>query len=170
MTKYPYDTTQFLWVEGKLSTMEQLCLTSFLRNNYEVHLYTYKPVAGIPRGVRVFPAKDILAEDYIVKTQGISGGINSYTAAADLLRLVLLFQRGGWWFDMDMICLRHLLRPSQFRVASTWEGLDGECPCNCAFWAQRGDSRIEELRDKDKLLFKNNGSSLSFGEAGIFLL
>jgi hypothetical protein len=164
------DIAQFLWVEGSLSTLEQLCLSSFLMNGYEVHLYTYKPVSGIPNGVQVLPAQDILHEKYVLLNRGVSGKINSYTAISDLFRLELLFQLGGWWFDMDMICLRHLESPSEFRVASTWEGPYGECPCNCAIWAHKGGHRIESLRDTAKQLIQQKGAQLGVPDTGVFPL
>jgi len=164
------DIAQFLWVEGALSTMEKLCLRSFLQNGYVCHLYTYKPVSGVPTGVQVFPAQNILSEEFVVKTKSVTGASSSYTATSDLFRLELLFQRGGWWFDMDMICLQYISAPSDFRVASTWELAIGECACNCAIWAEKGDARIEELRDNARYLIEEKGSNLAFAEAGVFPL
>ena len=164
------DIAQFLWVEGSLSIMEQLCLNSFLRNGYEVHLYTYKPVGNIPDGVVTLPAVEILPDIDVFKSLDFAGRSTSYTALADLFRLELLYQRGGWWFDMDMICLQHMLPPVPFTVASTWEGEFGECACNCAIWGPKGDSSIGELRHQAMRLALEKRSMLRFGEIGIFLL
>ena len=35
---------QSLWIGEELSVMEQLCLSSFVKNGHEVHLYTYEDV------------------------------------------------------------------------------------------------------------------------------
>ena len=84
--------------------------------------------------------------------------------------LELLHRSCVWWFDMDMICLRHLVPPSDFRVASTWEGVYSECACNCAIWAKKQDGRIEDLRNSAQRLSSEKGSNLGFGETGVFLL
>lgn len=118
----------------------------------------------------MFPAQDILPEEYVIKNNSVTGAVSSYTATSDLFRLELLLQRGGWWFDMDMICLQHILPPSDFRVASTWEWAIGECPCNCAIWAEKGDARINELRDIARNLIESKGSSLTVPDTGVFPL
>ena len=59
------DIIQSLWVGERLSTMERLCLSSFVKNGHEVHLYTYSDVEGIPEGVQVKDGSEILPEDMI---------------------------------------------------------------------------------------------------------
>ena len=39
---------QGLWIGDSLSTMEQLSISSFLKNNHEYHLYTYNDIKNIP--------------------------------------------------------------------------------------------------------------------------
>ena len=39
---------QSLWIGGKLSKMEHLCLKSFADNGHTVHLYTYDKVDNVP--------------------------------------------------------------------------------------------------------------------------
>ena len=164
------DIAQFLWVEGRLSTMEQLCLTSFLNNAYEVHLYTYGVVTDIPQGVTVKDGRKILPYSRIFQSEGSQGRNSSYTAFADLFRLALLSQRGGWWFDMDMICLQHLPPPKALMFASTWEGEYGQCVSNCAIWSPAADPALTSLYESCNQLVLQKQSNLGFGECGVHLL
>ena len=164
------DIAQFLWFEGKLSALENLCLRSFLANSYDVHLYTYRQVANVPPGVKVLPGQDILSEDKLVFNTGADGRRTSYTAFSDLFRLKLIHEKGGWWFDMDMICLQYLPPPTSFYVASTWEGVDGECACPCAIWAPAGDPLVRELYQMSSHVIQTSQTSLGIPEAGVFPL
>ena len=51
---------QSLWIGKELSVMEQMCLSSFVKNGHEVHLYTYDNVKNIPEGVQIKDGNDIL--------------------------------------------------------------------------------------------------------------
>ena len=54
------DIIQSLWIGDSLSVMERLSLSSFLKNGHEVHLYTYGGVKGVPAGVVVKDAAEIV--------------------------------------------------------------------------------------------------------------
>ena len=40
-----------LWIGGRLSFLEQVCLKSFVDHGHRTILYTYGAVAGVPDGV-----------------------------------------------------------------------------------------------------------------------
>ena len=61
-----------LWVEGPLSFLEQLCLTSFRDAGHEVTLFTYGLVTGAPPGVTLRDAREILPTETFV-THGRTG-------------------------------------------------------------------------------------------------
>ncbi len=98
---------QGLWVEGPLSALEQLSIRSFLARGHEYHLYTYGAVPGVPAGARRRPAAEILPEDEIFRYEDESarGGLGGF---ANLFRYKLLHDLGGWWADLDVVCLRPL--------------------------------------------------------------
>jgi len=97
---------QSLWIGNRLSVSEQLCIKSFLKNGHDFHLYTYEKVAGIPDGTIVMNASDIMAlsNKYEIKN---GFGANSKAPFSDVFRLNLLYKKGGWWVDMDVICLKN---------------------------------------------------------------
>lgn len=124
---------QFLWVRGALSTMEKICLLSFLNHGYAVHLYTYETVTGVPDGVKLCNGQEILPRERLFLAQGVTG--ESYAAFSDLFRYHLLLQKGGWWFDIDCLSIRQLPEPASLLVASSWEAHWQQVPGGCALWA-----------------------------------
>lgn len=96
-----------LWIGGNLSPLEQLSIESFLQNGHEYQLYCYDRLKGIPKGAKVCDASEILPRSDIF-TYESGPGAGSVAAFANLFRYKLLLERGGWWMDTDMICLRPL--------------------------------------------------------------
>lgn len=95
-------TIKMLWVGSVLSTIERLALSSFLHHGHEVHLFTYEPVNGVPEGVLVRDANEILPESSIFQY----AGRRSYAAFANWFRYEMLLREGGVWVDTDVVCLK----------------------------------------------------------------
>lgn len=95
------DIIQSLWIGGSLSKLEQLCLKSFCDNGHTVHLYTYSDVKNIPKEVIVKDGNEILPENEIFRYKN-----GSVSAFSNLFRLTLLYKRGGYWADTDLICVK----------------------------------------------------------------
>jgi glycosyl transferase-like sugar-binding protein len=99
------ETFQSLWVGGELSPLEQVSIASFLAHGYSYHLYTYEDVASVPKGADIRDANQILPASAIFAYRlGTHAG--SLAAFADWFRYRLLAERGGWWVDTDVVCLR----------------------------------------------------------------
>jgi hypothetical protein len=119
------DIFQSLWLGKRLSVMEQLSIRSFLDQGYSFHLYTYQDVENIPQGTTVRPGDEILPADEIFCYQ--SGyGKGSYSAFSNCFRYKLLLDRGGWWTDLDSVCLRPLDFDDQ-HVLGNERAPDGRC-------------------------------------------
>jgi mannosyltransferase OCH1-like enzyme len=93
---------QGLWIGSGLSVMEQLSINSFLRNGHDYHLYVYDELANIPAGTVIKDASEILPASTIFQYKERP----SYAGFANSFRYKLLLERGGWWADMDVVCLR----------------------------------------------------------------
>jgi len=93
---------QGLWIGPELSVMEQLSIASFQQNGHEYHLYVYDDVRNVPPGTLLKDANEILpaARIFQYKEQ------QSYAGFANFFRYKLLFERGGWWADTDIVCLQ----------------------------------------------------------------
>ena len=109
---------QGLWVGSALSTMEQLSITSFLRNRHEYHLYAYDELANVPGGTVIKDAREILPASAIFQYRNRP----SYAGFADVFRFKLLFERGGWWADADMVCLRPFDFSEEYVFSSEMNG------------------------------------------------
>jgi hypothetical protein len=96
---------QGLWIGSSLGPLQTLCIRSFLDHGHEFRLFTYGDVSGVPAGTTRCDASEILPEGEIFRSpEGFGAG--SYAAFSDLFRYQLLFDRGGWWVDTDVFCLK----------------------------------------------------------------
>lgn len=101
-----------LWIspDGKpLTNMERLCIYSYCANGHDFHLWKYGDLSNIPAdtapgsvvlrdGNEILPQKEIFLQN------------GSLAAFSDWFRWELMRQIGGWYVDMDIICIR----PHQF--------------------------------------------------------
>jgi hypothetical protein len=100
------DIIQSLWVGSELAIMEQMSANSFVKNGHEFHLYLYDDIA-VPDGVVVKDANEILPSSEIFCYGEHTGMFKGSLAAfSNLFRYELLLKRGGYWVDLDIICLK----------------------------------------------------------------
>jgi hypothetical protein len=99
------DIIQSLWIGDRLSVMERLAIESFLHQGHAFHLYLYAPCDKVPAGTTIKDGREILPADQIFRYQG-GYGEGSPSAFSNLFRYALLFERGGWWVDLDLVALK----------------------------------------------------------------
>ncbi len=92
---------QSLWIGNSLSTLEQLCISSFIKNGHEFHLYIYDHIDNIPKETIIKDANEIIPEKDIFTYHN-----GSYAGFADWFRWTLLYLKGNFWVDMDIICIK----------------------------------------------------------------
>lgn len=93
---------QGLWIGTELSVMEQLSVSSFLSNGHDYHLYVYDEMKNVPAGTLLKDAGEILPASSIFQYKHQA----SYAGFANFFRYKLLGERGGWWADTDIVCLK----------------------------------------------------------------
>ena len=93
---------QGLWIGGELSIIERLSIASFLKNGHRFHLYTYDGVTGAPTGTEIRDGREILPADRIFKYKREG----SYAGFSNVFRYKMLLDRGNYWVDLDVVCLR----------------------------------------------------------------
>ena len=104
-----------LWIGDSLSPLEILCIHSYINHGHKFLLWTYSDVINIPIHKNVIRknAAEILKKDAIFSYEkGLYPG--SYAGFSDIFRYKLLFERGGWWVDMDTVCLRAFDFPEKY--------------------------------------------------------
>jgi hypothetical protein len=99
-----------LWI-GELTRLELLAIHSFAARGHDFHLWRYEETTErLPRNVVIRDANEILPyEDVFRKGERDSDsglGEGSYATFSDLFRARLLYELGGIWVDMDVVCLR----------------------------------------------------------------
>ncbi len=103
-----------LWIGDSLSPLEMLTLRSFVHYGHEFHLWVYHPLDNdIPDGVILKDANEIIPEKkiFVRKYDDPDLGIGKGSVGApfsDIFRYKLLYEKGGWWVDMDVTCLKPL--------------------------------------------------------------
>ena len=93
---------QGLWIGSELSVMEQLSLASFIQNGHQYHLYVYDLPKNVPAGTVIKDANEILPASSIFQYKDSP----SYAGFANFFRYKLILERGGWWADADIVCLK----------------------------------------------------------------
>jgi mannosyltransferase OCH1-like enzyme len=116
---------QGLWIGSELSIMEQLCISSFLQNGHQFHLYVYNEMRNIPPGTIIKDGNEILPAERIFMYRDWA----SYAGFANFFRYKLLLERGGWWVDMDLVCIKPFDFDDEYVFSS--EISKGEEVVNC---------------------------------------
>ncbi|MEP7183617.1 MAG: glycosyltransferase [Betaproteobacteria bacterium] len=159
---------RMLWVDGPLSALERLSITSFLRCGHPVHLYVYGDVTGIPDGVTMLDGRAILPEDRICRYGPAAGpGAGSLALFANLFRYELLHRHGGIWSDCDVVCLQSLAAatitdyviPTEYHSASRQVLLAN----NCLLKVPAAAPFIAECRD---IAMQADPKTVAWGELG----
>ena len=116
-TKYP---VQGLWVGTHLSPIEINCIQSYINQGHDFHLYSYNDFDNLPEGTILQDANSIIPENQIFRYKS-GPGKGSLAAFADLFRYHLLSEQGGWWTDMDFLCMNPLEQPSCLFLAGEFQ-------------------------------------------------
>lgn len=105
------DIINGLWIGNTLSSLELITINSFIANGHIFRLWVYEPIATpLPKGVIISDASEIIPADKIFRykhNNQFGHGKNSLAGFSDLFRYKLLYEKGGWWVDMDVTCLKH---------------------------------------------------------------
>ena len=97
-----------LWIGDRLGAVERACLKSVVRQGHRLALYCYVTPEGVPDGVELRDAADVLPQSAVFRHH--SGSVGHFS---DWFRYELQRRSLGTWIDTDV----YLLRP-----------LDGDCP------------------------------------------
>jgi hypothetical protein len=152
------DVVQSLWIGPRLSAMERLSIESFLRHGHEFHLYTYDAVEGVPAGAVIREGREILPKERIFFYRDFP----SVSGFSNFFRYKLLLDRGGWWVDADMVCLRPFVFDTPHVFASeVSKGVT--CVSSGAIRAPRGSEAMSWAWD---VCQSKDPSTLRWGETG----
>jgi hypothetical protein len=105
-------TINALWIGKRISKLEMLTIHSFLAFGYIFKLWIYEPLENtLPKNIILGDANEIIPKEQVFayKNKNKYGhGKGSYAGFSDIFRYKLLYEKGGWWVDMDVTCLKPL--------------------------------------------------------------
>lgn len=128
------DEVRTFWVGPPLSFYEILSLKSFLSVGARVILYSYDPDLAVPEGVELRDAGELLPAEILQRHNADSDkGLSRHS---DLCRYIMLQRYGGWYVDLDVVCLRDRLPSAEMYfaradAATIYNGImkfPAECP------------------------------------------
>lgn len=101
-----------LWIGDTLSHLEMLTIHSFINCGHSFHLWTYGKISNaLPAGATLRDANEIIPEEKVFRykyANKFGHGKGSVSGFSDIFRYKLLYEKGGWWVDMDVTCLQPL--------------------------------------------------------------
>jgi len=160
---------QSMWIGSELSAMERLSISSFLRNGHQYHLYVYDEVKNLPEGVILKDASAIITPDKIFKYKDR----DTYAGFANVFRYKLLLEKGSFWVDTDVVCLRPFNFVSDYvfvrsRRLKLFGNLDETFRVeNCIIKAPPGSDIMQYCYEISN---NRNPDELKFGETGPYFL
>jgi len=161
--KYCNDVVQGLWVGGRLSKMEILCIKSFVKNGHHFKLYSYSDIKNAPKKTEIKDAREILPESEVFKHKGSGFGSGSLSTFSNWFRYELLNAKGGWWVDMDVVCLRKFDFDRK-GVISTYKSSSGKKSVNnCVMRLTKKDPILKYCK---KFFEKKSPEDIEFAESG----
>lgn len=102
-----------LWIgDKKLTNMQLLTLHSFSSMGAEFNLWSYEEIdTKNIKNVKLKDANKIISKKEIFKYPSemlLGFGENSFVGFSEIFRYKVLYELGGWWSDMDVVCLKPL--------------------------------------------------------------
>jgi hypothetical protein len=101
-----------LWIGPRLTVLERACIRSAQRVGHEVRLWCYDEPEGVPEGVTLADASEILPRDAITRHK--SGSVALF---ANWFRYELQRRGEGIWVDADHYFLKAIALPGPYLLA-----------------------------------------------------
>jgi glycosyltransferase involved in cell wall biosynthesis len=153
-----------LWIGNRLSKLEQLTIRSFIKHGHEFHLWLYDDLeTPLPPEVILEDAGEIISRDKIFRKKDIDPetGVGRGSVGApfsDLFRYKLLYEKGGYWVDMDVTCLKPLNFPGDYVFRPHRVGVVGnimKCPPKSALMRMTYEQVLMDADEKSPWLMPN---------------
>ena len=106
-----------LWIGPVLGGLERACIRSVLRQGHRLKLWCYRFPEGVPEGVEVRDAAEILPESSIIRHR--TGSVSLFS---NWFRYELQRQGEGTWLDTDVYLLRPLPSDTPYLLTEYEDG------------------------------------------------
>lgn len=151
---------------GPLSQLEILCMSSFVQNDIRYNLYVHEEPAGVPSGVSVRSAEEIVPAEKVFAYPAGTFNAGSISGFSNLFRYSLIHRIGGWWVDADVCCLTPFETSAQTLYLRAPSSTDEFLVASGIFKAARGTPVLHEClkifatKDTTKVLHGETGPKL----------
>lgn len=145
-----------LWHSGPVRKLDLVCIASWVRLGFEVEIYSFAGITGLPRGVTVRDAGEVLASHWMERINPTHHPertdrqrIMNYS---DLFRVALMQQGRGLWLDTDVFLFRRF-EVDHARPYFAWE--DGHRIGSPVFYVPQGSPMLvdyERVYDSPDLM------------------
>lgn len=152
-------TIKCFWHGPPLSYLHKICLQSFIAHGHGVELYSYGPVAAVP-GVAAKDAGAVMPVEELFYFRDPQTGRADISPFVDLFRLKLLQDLGGWWCDIDTICLSDAVPDLAYAWSRDYPSLNPPGVSNGLLAFPKEDPIVRNLYDRARA----SGSQIAFRE------
>jgi len=167
-----------LWVGEALEEPQVLSIKSFLANGHRYVLWAYNNFENIPSGTDVRDAREIIPQEIYDRWfgPGIPQQRHTKQTFANYFRYELKFKNGGWWVDLDCVCLKPLDFDENYVFSSIdaprrQELVSYPCPIiNGAFKSPPQAPYLQEILDEIRTEAQNGQYPSLFGIWGPVLM
>ena len=128
---------------GTLSPYETSCLASFIKNGYEVVLYSFEEIRDLPDGVQRADARKIVDRSYLDRF--ITNRATNVASFSDYFRYLMFLKTDLCWTDTDIFMLQGFeINPNDnFFVVE-----DGRNICNALSRIDGASPELKEIIEK----------------------
>ena len=161
------DKINMFWSGPPPSPIHWACVNSFVRNGFDVQLYSYD-VRVVPSGVALCDARQVVPEEEIFLFNNPFSGTGDIAPFVDYFRLKLLTKFGGWYVDMDTICLSADI-PRGERIW-TKESPQDDVVSNGIIQFNKDDPVLEAMNKRSELVIKQPNSINTREDLGPYLI
>ena len=147
-------TVQGFWSGRPLTPLHWACLRSFLHLGYQFAVYSYDPLT-VPAGIRLEDANAIVPSRDVFYFENRETRSRDIAPFADYFRLRLLYEVGGWYCDIDTVCLSPHLPPGPRVWARQCPELDRDSISNGQLFFEKTDPLVLTLLERCDRIRRN---------------
>ena len=135
------------WFGTPLTWICDLTMRSYISHGHKFILYSYDDIS-VPEGVQLRNANEIIPESESFQMMNSIDGIRGrYSTFSNIFRYKLLHDKGGFWTDMDSICIKPIKFEDNIEIVfATERTMTGMEINNCNIYvSQKGHPLLKNL-------------------------
>lgn len=109
-----------LWIGKNLPELQRLSIESFVKNGHPYRLWAYKKYDNLPMGCQLKDASEIVPKEILNNwLENMEDKPNHiFQTFANYFRYKLIYERGGYWCDTDLVTIKPVIFDSKYLFTS----------------------------------------------------